>query len=113
MPRFKFEFEISLNDVLSKMGMQKAFTPKEADFSRISYEDLHLSAVKHKTYIDVNETGTEAAAVTAGVFTTTSMIQEPPFVSFVVDKPFIFAITEKDSGSILFIGEVNHPEYKQ
>lgn len=113
MPRFKFAFESSLNQALKSLGMQKAFSPEEADFSGISDEELHLSEVKHKTYIDVNETGTEAAAVTGAVFSTTSLIETPPVVPFVVDKPFVFAITEKVSGAILFIGEVNHPEYKQ
>lgn len=112
MPRFKFAFETSLKDVLSALGMGKAFTPKVADFSRIADVDLHLSEVKHKTYIDVNETGTEAAEVTGAVFSTTSLIEQPPVVPFVVDKPFLFAIAENESGAILFIGEVNHPEYK-
>ena len=111
MPRFKFSFESTLNQLLSDMGMQKAFIAREADFSGISEEDLFISAVKHKTFIDVNETGTEAAAVTGAVFATTSFREEPPVVPFIVDKPFVFAITEKDSGAILFIGEVNHPKY--
>lgn len=110
MPRFKYAFETSLKKVLTSMGMEKAFVPDEADFSGISDEDLYISDAIHKSYIDVNETGTEAAAVTGLVFATTSMDPDPP-VSFYVDRPFVYAITEKDTGAILFIGEVNHPEY--
>jgi serpin B len=112
MPRFKFAFEIKLNNVLKKMGMNKAFEPFVADFSKISDTDLYISSAMHKSFIDVNENGTEAAAVTAITFTTTSAGNEPPKTIFYVDKPFVFAITEKDTDAILFIGEVNHPEYK-
>lgn len=112
MPRFKFAFEMPLIDVLKEMGMQKAFQATFADFSKISDEDLYISSVMHKSFIDVNETGTEAAAVTSITFTTTSAGNEPPKKYFNVNKPFVFAITEKDTGAILFMGEVNHPEYE-
>lgn len=115
MPRFKFAFESPLNDVLKQMGMINAFQPNIADFSKISDEDLFISSVRHKSFIDVNETGTEAAAVTSVTFTTTSVgpgdgIQR---IYFTVNKPFVFAITEKDTDAILFIGEVQNPEYKE
>lgn len=113
MPRFKFEFEAGLNELLKKMGMQKAFIPGGADFSKISDIELYISAVKHKSFIDVNETGTEAAAVTSITFTTTSIGNEPPTVPFFVNKPFVFAITENDTDAILFIGEVQNPEYDE
>jgi len=112
MPRFKFAFEIGLNKVLEQMGMVKAFQPETADFSKITDEDLYISSVIHKSFIDVNENGTEAAAVTAIVFTTTSAGNEPPKTYFTVNKPFVFAITENDTGAILFLGEVNMPEYE-
>ncbi|HPE74864.1 MAG TPA: serpin family protein [Draconibacterium sp.] len=114
MPRFKFSFETSLNEVLNEMGMQKAFSG-QADFSKITdQEDLFISSVRHKSFIDVNENGTEAAAVTSITFTTTSAgpgdtVQK---IYFTVDKPFVFAITEKDTGAILFMGEVQNPEYE-
>lgn len=111
MPRFKFAFKMPLIDVLKEMGMQKAFQAEFADFSKITDEDLFISSVLHKSYIDVNETGTEAAAVTSITFTTTSAGEQPPKKYFIVNKPFVFAITEKDTGAILFMGEVNHPEY--
>ncbi|HDR50932.1 MAG TPA: serpin family protein [Mariniphaga anaerophila] len=112
MPRFKYAFETSLKKVLKDLGMEKAFLPNMADFSGISNEDLYISEAIHKSYIDVNETGTEAAAVTGLVFATTSIGNEPPVVPFYVDRPFVYAITENDTGAILFIGEVNHPEYE-
>ena len=112
MPRFKFAFETKLKTVLAEMGMVKAFQPNIADFSKISDEDLYISSAVHKSFIDVNENGTEAAAVTSITFTTTSAGNEPPKTYFTVDKPFVFAITEKDTDAILFIGEVNHPEYE-
>jgi serpin B len=112
MPRFKFAFETKLNNVLAEMGMVKAFQPNIADFSKISNEDLYISSAIHKSFIDVNENGTEAAAVTSITFTTTSAGNEPPKTIFYVDKPFVFAITEKDTDAILFMGEVNHPEYE-
>jgi serine protease inhibitor len=111
MPRFKYAFETQLKEVLKIMRMEKAFMPYVADFSGISDQDLYISEAIHKSYIDVNETGTEAAAVTGLVFTTTSAGNEPPTVPFYVDRPFVYAITENDTGAILFIGEVNHPEY--
>jgi serpin B len=113
MPRFKFAFEQSLNEALKALGMQKAFSPNLADFSKLSDEDVFISSVKHKSFIDVNETGTEAAAVTSITFTTTSTGNEIQKIYFTVDKPFVFAITEKDTGAILFIGEVQNPEYEE
>ena len=114
MPRFKFAFETGLNEVLKEMGMPKAFS-EQADFTKISdKEDLFISSVRHKSFIDVNENGTEAAAVTSVTIGTTSAgpgdsIQK---IYFTVDKPFVFAITEKDTGAILFMGEVQNPEYE-
>ncbi len=112
LPRFKFAFETPLKEVLQQMGMKKAFQPFNADFSRISDEDLYISDARHKSFIDVNENGTEAAAVTSITFTTTSAGNEPPKIHFNVNKPFVFAITENDTNAILFMGEVNHPEYE-
>lgn len=114
MPRFKFEFKMGLINVLKEMGMTKAFTG-EANFSKITdKEDLFISSVLHKSYIDVNENGTEAAAVTAITFTATSAgpgdtVQK---IYFNVNKPFVFAISEKDTGAILFVGEVQNPVYE-
>jgi serpin B len=111
MPRFKFSFDVKMKDILKEMGMVKAFDEFKADFSGISKAQLYVDEVIHKTYIDVNETGTEAAAVTAvTVFATGSA--GPDLRKFLtVNRPFIFAISEKTTGSILFIGEIRKPEY--
>ncbi|MEN8158414.1 MAG: serpin family protein [Bacteroidota bacterium] len=106
MPKFKFEYERSLADDLKEIGLDIVFTD-EADFSGISPVDLLISDVIHKTYIDVNEEGTEAAAVTAVVLQGTSLGAPPPFIR--LDRPFLFAITENSSQSILFIGKVSEP----
>lgn len=115
LPRFKFAFELGLNDVLKKMGMQKAFQANIADFSKISDENLYISSVLHKSFINVNETGTEAAAVTSITFSTSNAGpgNEIQKIYFTVDKPFVFAITEKDTDAILFMGEVQNPEYQE
>lgn len=113
MPRFKFAWEMTLNDILATMGMPSAFNPNTADFSGITGgKDLYIGFVKHKTYIDVNENGTEAAAVTAvGMYTTSMPSDMPKKIYFTVDRPFLFVITEKSTGAILFIGEIRAPEY--
>jgi len=108
MPRFEFEFERSLADDLKAMGLNIAFT-EDADFSGISAIDLYIADVIHKTYIKVNEEGTEAAAVTAIVMETTSI--NPILNEIRFDRPFLFAITEKSSKSILFMGKVAEPAY--
>ncbi len=106
MPKFKMEYEITLNDALVAMGMGIAFNPYEADFSGIGRgpRPLYISEVKHKTYVDVNEEGTEAAAVTGIGVRVTSV---PPRIS--VDRPFVFAIRERASRAVLFLGVMMEP----
>ena len=111
MPRFKFSWKLQLNEVLNEMGMIKAFLPGHADFTGINKGgNLFIGSVIHKTYIDVNENGTEAAAVTA-VLLLTGGSGPDPRKYFYVNCPFLFAITEKTTGAILFIGEITNPEY--
>ena len=102
LPRFKVENKFELKPVMEMMGMQQAFTD-QADFSKISDIQLLISQIIHKTYVAVDEEGTEAAAVTAIGFETTSM---PEYPIVMVDKPFIFLIREKSTGVILFIGKM-------
>jgi serpin B len=109
MPRFEFEFDRSLGDDLKSMGLDIAFSPQEADFSGISSIALYIADVIHKTYIKVNEEGTEAAAVTAVVMELTSI---QPMSELRFDRPFLFAITENSSRSILFAGKVAEPAYE-
>lgn len=106
MPKFKFDFEKILNDQLKALGMIDAFSPSQADLSGISDQQIFVSFVKQNTFVDVNEEGTEAAAVTTIGIDLTSLPSE-----FVVNKPFIFAIRERMTNSLLFIGKVELPEY--
>ncbi len=108
MPTFKLEYEVSLKAALSALGMDVAFDPGRADFSGINpmQSDLHISDVKHKTFVEVDEEGTEAAAVTSVVVGVTS-VGEP--ITMRIDRPFVFAIREHTTGSILFIGQVTNP----
>jgi serine protease inhibitor len=115
LPRFKFEFFRLLNQDLTEMGMGIAFDQNRADFAGINPDkQLFISRVLHKTFIEVNEEGTEAAAVTAVEISLTSADPDlPTAIFFVVDKPFLFAIRENSSGTILFMGKVNRPEYQE
>jgi serine protease inhibitor len=105
LPRFRFDYEVQLRDPLTSMGMGVAFVPRQADFMAMApAEDLHISRVKQKSFIDVHELGTEAAAATSTAMSVTSM---PPTLAF--DRPFLFAIRERSSGTILFMGRIASP----
>lgn len=104
LPKFQFESEFSLGDTLRAMGMEQAFSDS-ADFSGITgNRDLHISEVIHKSFVAVDEAGTEAAAATAVMMRTTAMPAEP--VEVTVDRPFVFLIRDVETGSILFMGRV-------
>lgn len=106
LPKFQMKWEDTLNSDLIGMGMEKAFCEGCADFSRMSPGgDLYISFVKQNTFVNVNEEGTEAAAVTTVGIETTSA--GPPVVRF--DRPFVFVIRERLSGTILFMGKVAVP----
>lgn len=103
LPRFELEYEKELGDVLAALGMGVAFGA-QADFSGINpVERLSISRVLHKTFVEVNEEGTEAAAVTAVEIELTSV---PSVPTVRADRPFLFFIREQHSGSILFVGQV-------
>ncbi|MGH7573086.1 MAG: serpin family protein [Gemmatimonadota bacterium] len=102
LPRFELEYEKTLNEALQDLGIRKAFT--DADFSRLTPGGgVWLDYVKQKAFVKVDEEGTEAAAVTVGGIATSA----PP--SFRADRPFVFAIRERFSGTILFVGVVTDP----
>lgn len=106
LPKFRFDYEKTLNDILIGMGMGIAFSDF-ANFSGISDSwQLLITEVKHKSFIEVNEEGTEAAAATSVGIGYTSM---PP--SFIANRPFIFIIRERDTNTILFMGKVCDPQY--
>ncbi|MGQ0715319.1 MAG: serpin family protein [Gemmatimonadaceae bacterium] len=103
LPRFQMKWEDKLNSDLKAMGMDRAFCDC-ADFSRMSPEGVFISFVKQNTFVNVNEEGTEAAAVTTvGIETTSGR----PSIRF--DRPFVFVIRERLSGTILFMGKVAVP----
>jgi serine protease inhibitor len=106
LPKFKLEYAKQLKDVLTQLGMGVAFT-EQANFGRMlvgSPKGLFISEVKHKTFLEVNEEGTEAAAATSVGMVTTSLPR-----ALVVNRPFLFLIREKSSGAILFIGQLTNP----
>ena len=105
MPKLKMETEMLLNDVLMGMGVKTAFTGA-ADFKGISeMGPLVLSQVKQKCYIDVSESGTEAAAVTSIQVRLTSVRPENDVKTMTVDRPYLFFIADRESDNILFAGK--------
>jgi serpin B len=111
LPRFKTECTYELEKVLPGLGMVTPFSDF-ADFSGISDIPLCISEVTHKTFVEVNEEGTEAAAVTdIAMGFTSSGNPTPQVIDFIVNKPFLFAIYERSSGVILFMGKTG--EIKQ
>lgn len=111
LPKFKMTSQFALKEALSAMGMPTPFT-EAADFSKLSSsENLMISEVIHKAFVDVNEKGTEAAAATAVVIvpTSASVETEEPVV-FRADHPFVFLLRDNRSGAILFLGRVSNPK---
>ncbi len=116
LPKFKLESTYDLVKPLKNLGMERAFSAGDADFSGITEvqdpdHDLHIAAVFHKAFVDVNEKGTEAAAATIVSFAPRSAaITKRPFIPhFNATRPFLFVIREKASGLIMFIGKVESP----
>ena len=106
MPKFKFSYNILLNNALGTMGMGNALSDN-ADFTGINAAGgLHITKVQHKAFVAVDETGTEAAAVTTIVIGLTDSLNPP---TITIDHPFIFVIREMKTGLILFAGTVNNP----
>ncbi|MBD2180202.1 serpin family protein [Planktothrix sp. FACHB-1375] len=110
LPRFKLEYEVTLNQALQALGMGMAFQDR-ANFSGMTAVPAKINQVKHKTFVEVNEEGTEAAAVTSvGVTATSVQIpQQEPF-RMVVDRPFFCAIRDNQTGTILFMGSIVEPK---
>ncbi|ARV61867.1 proteinase inhibitor I4 serpin [Nostocales cyanobacterium HT-58-2] len=109
LPRFKMDYDITLNDTLTALGMGEAFSNK-ANFSSMG-KNLKISQIKHKTFVEVNEEGTEATAATSVEIMPLSA-QLPPQQPFrmVVDRPFFCAIRDNQTGSILFMGSIVEPQ---
>ena len=105
MPKFELEWDGQFKDALQAMGMPAAFDPMAADFSLMTPAiDAHISSVRQKTYMKVDEEGTEAAAATAVTVGVTSA-----GFGITLDRPYLLAIRERLSGTVLFLGVVRDP----
>lgn len=102
LPRFKIEYNIELKNILTALNMGIAFTP-QADFSSITPEPFWISKIKHKTFLEVNEKGTEASAVTGILGTRSGPVE------MIIDRPFFFAIRDDTTGTLLFMGTLVNP----
>jgi serpin B len=108
LPKFTFDNQFKLGPKLSALGMPDAFS-NSADFSGIADTPLKFSEVYHDTFVSVDEEGTEAAAATGiGMVLTTGVFHIPP-IDFTADHPFLFALRDNHSGSLLFLGRVVDP----
>ncbi|WP_195891955.1 serpin family protein [Neobacillus dielmonensis] len=110
LPKFKIEYEQLMNEPLKELGMVSAFDDERANFSKLVTEknQIWIDRVKHKSYLVVNEKGTEAAAATSVEMKKEMAPLGGPF-QMEVNRPFFFAITEEESGTIVFIGLVSNP----
>jgi serine protease inhibitor len=111
LPRFKIQYEATLNDALKALGMAIAFDGRRADFGGMFADgkpNASIDEVKHKTFVEVNEEGTEAAAVTSIGMMRTSMMPQRSF-NMVVDRPFFCAIRDNQTGALLFMGSIVDP----
>jgi serpin B len=106
LPKFKYDYSILLNDILKEMGINKAFGGGFSNIGESSLGELFINRVIHKTFIEVDNAGTRAAAVTAGeVATETAEPTVPKTVK--LDRPFLYAIVDNATGLPIFIGTVN------
>ena len=110
LPRFKIEYKVVLNDPLKALGMHRAFD-RRADFSAMAEtpEGLYVSEVWQKSFVDVNEEGTEAAAVTGVRMTALGIMRPLQTFEMIVDRPFFYVICDSETQSILFMGVVYDP----
>ena len=109
MPKFKQESSYDLSTTLAALGMASAFDAGTADFSGITgNRDMAISGVLHKTFVEVSEEGTEAAAATAVIVMRASLAPQERVI-FCADRPFVYMIRDNASGALLFIGRYAHP----
>ena len=109
LPRFKLDYDVILNDRLQAMGMRRAFAV-DADFSAMADEQLSVSEVKQTSFVEVNEEGTEAAAITTVNMVGSMAPMNPPKpFEMIVDRPFLFVIADDQTKSILFMGVIYDP----
>lgn len=106
MPKYKLETSIELKQVLAAMGISDAFSRADADFSRISDTPQYIDEVLHKTYMKVDEDGTEAAAVTAVITRSAAPLQSYDH-TVILNRPYVMAIVDRETEAIVFLGVVN------
>lgn len=111
IPRFKYEYNVNnVKGILESLGIKDMFNKEKANFGGIA-EDIYVSTIVQKTYIDFMESGTKAAAASGGAFDITSAAEEKEVI---FNKPFVYLIRKKGSNNIYFIGTVNSPiEYDE
>ncbi|MBP5971252.1 serpin family protein [Brasilonema sp. CT11] len=109
LPRFKMDYDVTLKNPLTAIGMGEAFSD-QANFSAMG-KDLKISEVKHKTFVEVNEEGTEAAAATSVEIMPVRAVKpsKEPF-RMIVERPFFCAIRDNQTGSVLFMGSIVEPQ---
>ena len=106
IPRFKYEYNVNnVKGILESLGIKDMFNKEKANFGGIA-EDIYVSSIVQKTYIDFMESGTKAAAASGGAFDITSAAEEKEVI---FNKPFVYLIRKKGSNNIYFIGTVNSP----
>ena len=111
LPKFTLKYHRDLNDDMKTLGMTDAFSGQLANFSGIAEEPLYLSKLFQDSFLEVDEAGAKAAAVTVATMDYTSA--EPDVVPpFIVNRPFLLFIRECTYGTILFAGKIGHPESK-
>ena len=109
IPKFKIESKINLKNILSNLGMEKMFQPSTTGLKGISDEVLFVSDVIQKAFIEVDETGTEAAAASAVVISTWKSAKRPKVERFIVNHPFLFFVRDLQTNLVLFQGRVTLP----
>lgn len=105
LPRFETDTDIDLKPIMTKLGMPDAFNPFKADFRNFCNTEVYIELMKQVAKIKVDEEGTEAAAVTVIGFVDTSIGPEPQYVTFHANHPFLYVISEQQTGAVLFIGQ--------
>ncbi len=111
LPKFSYDYDITLNSALQSLGLTDAFKPYAADFTKMATvdgENIYISKVIHKTHIDVDEDGTRAAAVTGIIMEATAVAVEPKWV--VLDRPFVYMIVDSEYNLPIFMGIVTEIE---
>ena len=105
LPRFETTTDINLKPIMKKLGMPDAFDDEKADFSRFCNVPVYIGLMKQMAKVKLDEEGTEAAAITVIGEYTTSVGPGPEYIAFRADHPFLYVISEQQTGAILFIGQ--------